>query len=279
MLSPFNLPQGIFLLITDELSAPADFLLHRVLHQHLKASRASHKKATILLISEGLARWKSVASRSNLNLDNHLSSNSLQFIDVLSHVQIPQTSADKVSASVSAVRPALKPVFDLVLDSLASITTTTTTTSGSSSDSEKTSSGAGAVEPGSLGICSELVILDDISTLEWIGFSLLDIVRFVRALRAACIKANATFVIRHHRVSDEPDELFSHLYHLCAYHLEVRGLASGRSGSVSGEIALHAGPATIPKDVNLLPRSCAMQYRLTDASAVFFEKGTGGAVL
>lgn len=33
-----------------------------------------------------------------------------------------------------------------------------------------------------------LVILDDLSTLEWIGFARLDILRFVRALRIACQK-------------------------------------------------------------------------------------------
>jgi len=64
---PFNLPQGIALLITDQLSAPADFLLHKYLYQHLKKENntdASPTKATILPVSEGLARWKAVASRS-----------------------------------------------------------------------------------------------------------------------------------------------------------------------------------------------------------------------
>ena len=32
------------------------------------------------------------------------------------------------------------------------------------------------------------VILDDITTLEWIGFGLLDVMRFARALRAVCVK-------------------------------------------------------------------------------------------
>ena len=64
---PFNLPQGIVLLITDQLSSPADFLLHKYLYQHLKKQNktdASLTKATILSVSEGLARWKAVASRS-----------------------------------------------------------------------------------------------------------------------------------------------------------------------------------------------------------------------
>lgn len=50
------------------------------------------------------------------------------------------------------------------------------------------------------------------------------------------VQANATLLVRHHRLSDEPDDLFRHLYQLCTYHLEVRGLASGRSGAVSGEV-------------------------------------------
>jgi len=245
---PFNLPQGIVLLITDQLSAPADFLLHKFLYQHLKQENntdASLTKAVILSVSEGLARWTAVAARSNLNLDRHLTSQppSLEFIDLFSHIQPVQ--ADTTS-------PPLKPIFDLISESL------------SKQEYEST---------------THLVILDDITTLEWIGFRQLDVMRFARALRALCVKSNATLIVRHHRLSDEPDDLFTHLYQLCTYHLEVRGLASGRSGSVSGEIALHPGPATIPKDVNIIPRSRAMQYRLTDASAVFFEKGTGVAVL
>jgi hypothetical protein len=35
---------------------------------------------------------------------------------------------------------------------------------------------------------AKLVILDDIATLEWIGFSLLDVSRFARALWGACLK-------------------------------------------------------------------------------------------
>ncbi|KAF8730634.1 hypothetical protein AX14_005356 [Amanita brunnescens Koide BX004] len=244
-----DLPQGIVLLITDQPSAPADFFLHKTLHQNLKYNTdASLTKATILSVSEGLARWKSIASKSNLNLDHHLTAQppTLEFIDVLSHIGVP-FSASQTQAETAT--PSLKPIFDVFSASLSK-------------------------HPAA----EHIVILDDITTLEWIGFELLDVMRFVRALRAACIKANATLFVRHHRLSDEPDDLFRHLYQLCTYHLEVRGLASGRSGAVSGEIALHPGPATTPKDVNIIPRSRAVQYRLTDANAVYFEKGTAVAV-
>jgi hypothetical protein len=113
-----------------------------------------------------------------------------------------------------------------------------------------------------------------------------------------CIKANATLIVRHHLTTpDEIDDLFRHLLQISTYHLEVRSLASGRSGAVSGEvpcsklvaifefadgsaqIALHACPSTTDNQVHLLPRSSALQYRLTDTGAVFFERGTGAAVL
>lgn len=145
--------------------------------------------------------------------------------------------------------------------------------------------------------------------------------------------------MRHHLLSpEEPDELFRSLYQLCASYIEVRPLASGRSGAVSGEVSsllpiytsmvlfaalptpkpptvisapqtsypsvlrfpihgtsvvltslilqvsLYPGPsymlsASISSHSHLIPRDKALQYRLTDTGATFFERGTGGAVL
>lgn len=48
---------------------------------------------------------------------------------------------------------------------------------------------------------------------------------------------DAVLVVRHHIVTPpEPDVLLQHLLQLCTYHIEVRPLASGRSGAVSGEV-------------------------------------------
>ncbi|EDR04794.1 uncharacterized protein LACBIDRAFT_330283 [Laccaria bicolor S238N-H82] len=57
MLSPFNLPEGILLLITDELAAPADFLLHRSLISHVKETNGP-TKTIVLSVSEDLAWWR-----------------------------------------------------------------------------------------------------------------------------------------------------------------------------------------------------------------------------
>jgi hypothetical protein len=65
MFSPFELPSGILLLVTDQLSSPADFVLHRSLIDHLKGAKSdSPKKAIVLSVSEDLARWKAIAAKS-----------------------------------------------------------------------------------------------------------------------------------------------------------------------------------------------------------------------
>lgn len=49
-------------LITDELQAPADFLIHRFLNLRLKDSKRS--RCLLLSVSEDIERIKSVASKS-----------------------------------------------------------------------------------------------------------------------------------------------------------------------------------------------------------------------
>ena len=51
-----------FVLITDELAAPADFLLHRCLHSWLKDG-ASHKCILFSILGD-FSRWKAIASKS-----------------------------------------------------------------------------------------------------------------------------------------------------------------------------------------------------------------------
>ena len=60
LLPPFNFPENIVLLITDTLPSPASFLLHKALSSHLKSS----KPAIVVSVSEDLAKWKAIASRS-----------------------------------------------------------------------------------------------------------------------------------------------------------------------------------------------------------------------
>ncbi|KAJ6537742.1 hypothetical protein B0H19DRAFT_1270155 [Mycena capillaripes] len=182
----------------------------------------------------------------NLQLDQKLASGAFIFVDVLERVRPPDNDSSA---------PVLRPILDAVISALGP------------NDAPDT-----------------LVIVDDLATLVWLGFSVLDITRFCRALAAACRKANATLLIRQHVLTPstaEPvlDDLFRALHQMCAYHMEVLPLASGRSGTVSGQVALHAGSGTPRGGVKLLSRSSALQYKLTDGGAVFFERGTGAGIL
>ncbi|KAH9487426.1 Elongator complex protein 6 [Psilocybe cubensis] len=246
--SPFDLPESILLLITDSLAAPGDFVLHRCLANHLKDKKTP--RVTILSVSEGIAKWKALASKSNINLQQHLDSGALEFVDVLADVQPNGFQNNENNSDLKIIVERVRGFLER-------------------SSREQ----GGDTQPA-------MVILDDITMLEWIGFPLIDVARFARALRAVCSKANATLLVRHHILApDEPDDLFRRLLQICTYHLEVRALASGRSGNVSGEVALHPGFSAPPNTIKLVPRSAALQYRLTDAGPDFFAKGTSQVVL
>ncbi|KAJ7496712.1 hypothetical protein FB451DRAFT_1208510 [Mycena latifolia] len=261
MFSPFDLPPGILLLLTDQLAAPADFILHRAVAEHLKSQSAPKSSTTpkraqtiVLSVSEPLARWRAIAAKSNVRLGDKAG---FRFVDVLACIESGTREGQG--------KAPLRPVLDLVVAELGA---------GNGTDAEN-DEGAET---------DTLVILDDLAALEWLGVALApDLTRFVRALHAACRKANATLLIRQHVLAPEPDDgdVLRVLRELCTFHAEVRPLASGRSGAVSGQVALHAGPGVPPGygGVKLLPRSAALQYRLTDAGAVFFERGTGAGVL
>ncbi|KAI0769414.1 hypothetical protein BD413DRAFT_558196 [Trametes elegans] len=241
MFPPNGLPlPGEVLLITDELLAPADFLLHRHLTTHLKDSKDS--RCVLVSVSEDLGRWKAVAQRSNMNLTQYLDSHTLVFIDAISYLTL---GPDENTGTP------LKSLFQQIRSALCFGTGPNTT-----------------------------ILLDDIASFEWMGVPVADIAHFMRALSALCRKSDASLVIRHHVTTPgEPDDVLRHLLQLCTYHMDVFPLSSGRSGSVSGQVALHFGPATTAPAHRSIPRSVAVQYRLSDAGSVFFDRGTGSGVL
>ncbi|KAJ3754692.1 hypothetical protein EV360DRAFT_51138 [Lentinula raphanica] len=263
-----DFPKDIILLITDQLHSPGDFALYRSLISHIKQNQNQQRYSRLrVVISTGqhISRWDAILAKSNVNLSQQIAAKTVHFVDMSS--SIPQAQTEVKGEKGQGGNP-----FSALYKQVAWLFEESETTT----EHDPTHHGAGA---------GALVILDDVSVLEWIGYETMEIVRFCRALRALCIKNQATLVIRHHIVvtPGELDPLFRHLYSLCTYHLDVQPLTSGRSGDVSGQVALHHGPNAFPAStsttVKTRQRSAALHYRLTDGAAVFFERGSSRGVL
>ncbi|KAI0686750.1 hypothetical protein BC835DRAFT_1378697 [Cytidiella melzeri] len=228
------------LLVTDELASPADFILHSNLAAHLKDSDS---RCVVLSASENVLRWKAIASKSSLNVPSMVSKGSLVFVDIEAELE----------QSGSTEQPSLRAIFDRTVAHFA--------------DEARS-------------LLRTLLVVDDLSILEWIGFSTQEVCRFARALCAACNNTDTSLIIRYHVVTPgNPDELLRLLFQLCAYRLDVFPLSTGRSGSVSGQISLYPGPGGTELALKTIPRSKALLYRLTDTGFTLFQRGTGSSVL
>ncbi|KAI0075107.1 hypothetical protein K474DRAFT_1449238 [Panus rudis PR-1116 ss-1] len=236
--------RGDFILVTDQLLAPADFWIHRAISAHLE--EVGKSKCLYLSARESVERLKSKSGKSRVNLAQQTTNGNLVFVEINSQVEPPASPTDDHA-------PLLKPLLDIVKRQF---------------------------EIWSQDDVFPLVVIDDISVLEWTGFTTNDIVKFLRALAALCRKNDAGLVVRHHVLTPaEPDDILRILLQLCSYHLEVLPLSTGRSGSVSGQVALYPGPGVTQPAHKPIPRQSAIQYRLTDAGCMFFQRGTGSTVL
>ncbi|TCD61382.1 hypothetical protein EIP91_008536 [Steccherinum ochraceum] len=239
MFPPTSLPVPNELLLVTDQLASPADFL---LHLFLAAHLKQSKdaKCLILSLSESATRWKVLAGKANINLPQYISSGAVVIVN-----DLPRPSTQSIGD--------LRALFEVVEKTLSQWTAGTT--------------------PG-------LVIIDDLSVLEWMGFSAQEVWRFIRALQSACRRISIPVIVRYHDTTPgEPDDLVRLLLPMCAHHMEVLPLSSGRSGSVSGEIALYPSLSITNPTYKPIPRSSAIQYRLTDTSCVFFERGTGNNVL
>ncbi|KAF8505064.1 hypothetical protein JB92DRAFT_2793957 [Gautieria morchelliformis] len=271
-------PPGQFLFITDQLASPADFILHRALALQLKPVNPNSHRPRVILVSvvSDFAHWCAIATKSNVNLKQHLTAGSLTYIDglSLSAYQSPESPDTHSVDEDGYVRcrplfatgngePSLVGLYDIIARSLRY-------------NSDDT-------------VSQKMVIMDDITLLELIGVPSITITRFIRALRALCRRHTSALVIRAH-CSPSPSavlgmpfdsDLLRALVDVCHVHIEVRPLASGRSGAVSGEIAVHTGCLALSgvEGEAGMGRKGSIQYRLNDGGVVYFQKGMGAGVL
>ncbi|KAG8692277.1 hypothetical protein FRC08_009879 [Ceratobasidium sp. 394] len=258
--SVIYVPQrGQVLLVTDTPASSAQFYVHACLHSQLK--RETDTRACVLVsVDHDLAHISAVTARSNLNLANSLVARSLVFVDAFSAASHPpdRLTLPPAAPGVIVCPPldtSLRPLYNVIRRAFLDLVPTA---------------------------AKRLLLLGDLSTLEWIGVPPTEIMRFVRAVRALAISHEAGLVVTYHSPTPAlpiESDVLRELITCCDVHAEVRELSSGLSSAVSGEVALHPG-FTIPDPHFIpIPRERAVQFRLTDGGVVWFERGTSAGIL
>ncbi|CAE6480194.1 unnamed protein product [Rhizoctonia solani] len=261
---------GQVLLVTDSPASSAQFLVQALLQSQLKREGESFGNARgciIVSVDHDFAHISAIAARSNLNLSQFIRERTLVYVDALSQASQPPGNlgdgggAPEGPPSTPGVvicpplATSLRPLYDVIRH---------------------------AFELLSPNIVGKLLILGDVSTLEWIGTPATEVSRFVRAVRALAVKNECGVTVFYHSpLRDLPIEsdVLRELVTSCDVHAEVRELSSGLSSAVSGEVALYPGFTAPDPHFVAIPRERALQYRLTDAGVIWFDRGTSAGVL
>ncbi|CDZ98269.1 Uncharacterised protein family UPF0405 [Phaffia rhodozyma] len=239
-------PAATTVLLSDTISAPADFVLLHFVATQLKATKS------VLLVGcgEGVDHYKAISKKIGISLDQP----NFKFHDAL--------SAQSQSSAPSDLRN--------LFDSIISLVERQQKENSSPSDGPES---------------EVMVVLDDLSALLWMGAELETVGRFVRALQASSRKLNFNIVYLVHTIPSSAsavpeDELFRLLHPSADLWIRVQGLQSGRSGDVSGELSFIPSPL-LDSDEGF-PRTepgKELQYKLGDSGVTFFPKGTGQGFL
>ncbi|CAE6469498.1 unnamed protein product [Rhizoctonia solani] len=247
---------GQVLLITDSPASSAQFLIQAVLQSQLKreGEASGNTRACVLVsVDHDFAHISAIAARSNLNLSHCIRDRTFVYVDALTQASQPLGDlADGASApddrptttgivTCPPLSTSLRPLYDVIQQGLEQLSPNDT---------------------------GKLLILSDVSSLEWIGIP-------------ATENESGVVVLYHSPSQDLPIEsdVFRNLVTSCDVHAEVRELSSGLSSAVSGEVALHPGFTAPDLHFVAIPRERALQYRLTDAGVIWFDRGTSAGVL
>ncbi|XP_069125280.1 elongator complex protein 6-like [Argopecten irradians] len=123
-----------------------------------------------------------------------------------------------------------------------------------------------------------VLVIDDISVLLSIGYTVKDTVAFMQYMLSLLNEQNGTLILHINKGKKSCDEdavlVWKHMCHLFPIQIEVCGLNSGYCKDVHGELK-------IVRDASLhkRPTKKTMQYKLTDKSIALFAAGLSSAVL
>ncbi|KAG8901970.1 hypothetical protein FRB99_004988 [Tulasnella sp. 403] len=146
---------GQLILVTDDLSSPAEFLLHSILSAHIKEGGGR----VAIVSSRDVIHWKAVSSKSGVNLSQYLQSGSIRIVSPVA------TLLDVQPGVVSNMSGPLRELYEEMRLQVTK-----------------------EVSENTIG----LIIVDEIAELSWSGVEDRDMLPFIRAIRALALSAGRT---------------------------------------------------------------------------------------
>ncbi|KAF9426216.1 Elongator subunit elp6 [Podila epigama] len=296
------LPPGIFLSISDTQASDGNFLLQHFISNYIKADQ----HVVLVGLAGILVHYTMVGRKLGVNLATARTKGNFHFVDGLTQLTDYAAPNNEYLPKPVATTPSSSNAPNTTSSASAAPKTSTTTTT-----TPRTGATAAAPPPPVLSyspklfdfykslenlIVNEVVkksapgskkqlclILDDLSVLLNCGWQCRDVLALVRYLKLLVAKHNGSLITLVHAdgvLSEEvaQDGLVKGVFYEADYIIDVRGLDSGGSRDVHGQLSMLHGPGYLLKqrsgkvEENEWP-ALTLHYKILDNNVEVFAKG------
>ncbi|KAF9144751.1 Elongator subunit elp6 [Mortierella sp. GBA39] len=305
------LPPGTLLSISDTQASDGNFLLHHFISNYLKADQ----NVVLVGLAGILVHYTMVGRKLGVNLATARTKGNFQFVDGLT--QLTDYAAPNKEYLAKPAEP--RPSSTTASTTATSSPTTTTTTTTTGARIARPAAAAAATPPAPPKVLSYgpklvdlyraleeiiqdtaskttgpfqkqlVLILDDLSVLLNCGWPCRDVLALVRYLKLLVAKFNGTLITLVHAdglLAEEvsQDGLVKGVFYEADYIIDVRGLDSGGSRDVHGQLSLLHGPGYMLRQragqvkENEWP-ALTLHYKILDNNVEVFAKGYSSGVL
>ncbi|KAG0368335.1 hypothetical protein BC939DRAFT_463215 [Gamsiella multidivaricata] len=303
------LPPGIFLSISDTQASDGNFLLHHFISNYIKADH----NVILVGLAGILVHYTMVGRKLGVNLTAARTKGNFHFVDGLTQLTDYAVPNKEFLPKAAETKPSTE----------ATSTSVSTTTSSPTSTISRppTAASAATTTPAALPIVlsyspklsdfyralEDLInytvsksngngqgkqlclILDDLSVLLNCGWPCRDVLALVRYLKLLVAKVNGSLITLVHAdavLAEEvsQDGLVKGVFYEADYIIDVRGLDSGGSRDVHGQLSLLHGPGYLLRQragevkENEWP-ALTLHYKILDNNVEVFAKGYSLGVL
>ncbi|KAI8604986.1 hypothetical protein EDD21DRAFT_364764 [Dissophora ornata] len=294
------LPPGIFLSITDTQASDGNFLLHHFISNYIKADH----NVVLVGLAGILVHYTMVGRKLGVNLATAKTKGIFHFVDGLTQLTdyaapnkcflIKPSESKPLAAGAAGSAESTGP------SKISKPTTVTTATAAAPivlSYSPKLSDFYKVLEDLIKNTVSRdsgqgkqlCLILDDLSVLLNCGWPCRDVLALVRYLKLLVAKVNGSLITLVHAdgvLAEEvsQDGLVKGVFYEADYIIDVRGLDSGGSRDVHGQLSMLHGPGYLLRQragevkENEWP-ALTLHYKILDNNVEVFAKGYSSGVL